>query len=153
MSMKKYLTRLVLVFLCVNVGLMLTAIIANAQTISKKDDNGNAVRSVFNDVENGIINNDIDLIAQHFSKQISLSVPGTESGFYSANQSISILRNYFNYRHNVSFILSTRQLTGEIPYATGAGYNTSRGKRESFQIYTALKRAHGVWIITQFNVY
>jgi hypothetical protein len=119
------------------------------QTIS----NENYARDILNDIEVGIQRNDVDIIAGHFLKQLSLSLPGTESGIYSTNQAISILQNYFNTLHVISFKFTTIQDRTEMPYATGGGVYVARGKKESFQVYVALRAVHGTWIVTQFNVY
>jgi hypothetical protein len=125
----------------------------NVQTQSGSVDEPKSMRNMLNEIEQSIQRNDIDLITPHFLKQLSLSLPGTESGVYSTNQAISILQNYFNSKHIIAFKFTTIHDRGDILYATGGGRSVSRGKQETFQVYVAFRTVHGSWMISQFNVY
>ena len=111
------------------------------------------VSIVFNDVESGLVSNSVNFAAKHFSRQIYISLQGAESGYFSMNQAMYILENYFTARKVINFKFTTTKLSGEVPYATGGGYFTLKGKQDLFQVYISLAKNDSRWVITQFNVY
>jgi hypothetical protein len=137
----------------VMMALVVLFIPSTAGTQAHLTNTNESAQDVLNKIELGIQRNNVDLIARNFLQQLSLSLPGAESGIYSTNQAISILQNYFDNTRIISFKFTTTHNGGETPYATGGGSYISRGKKDSFQVYTALRRVHGTWIITQFNIY
>jgi hypothetical protein len=108
---------------------------------------------VFRDVEMGILEGDAGTFSKHFARQISLSLSGTESGYFSGNQAAYIIQNYFKLHHTIRFRLTTISLDSPNPYATGGGSFQYRGSVMQLQIYISLSRQDNRWTITQFNVY
>ena len=126
------------------------------------------VRSIFDDIQRGIGRGDPGLFLRHFARQVSIYVRGGESGYYSANQAYYILKSFFDSRRILGFRFSTvfdpgehapkpgEALTDEpesAPYATGGGTFLMKGGREPFQVYVAISKIDGRWLVTQFNVY
>jgi len=112
-----------------------------------------AAEALFRKIEEGIAGGDIGRFSQDFARQAFVAVRGKESGYFSANQSFLIVRNFFASRKLSSFRLSKRESGGSMPFATGGGTFLSRGTMESFQVYVALTRLESRWVIAQFNVY
>ena len=111
------------------------------------------VRKLFNDIERGIILSPLGLTLVQFAQQVFVNMPGGESGYFSANQTASILQRYFSSRTSLSFEFSRFSDMGSTPYATGRLNFTSRGRRESAQIYVSLRYQDSRWVISQFNIY
>jgi hypothetical protein len=82
-----------------------------------------------------------------------VNMSGGESGYFSANQTVSILQRYLSGRTSLSFEFSRYNDLGPTPYATGRLTSISRGRRESAQIYVSLRHQDSRWVITQFNIY
>jgi hypothetical protein len=111
------------------------------------------VLNVIRKVEQGIQTNTIGVIEHDFSAMISVSIGSTERGYVSANQVISMLKNYFSNRRPVSFEFSRINDKGAAPYATGRLVYIQKGNQESAQIYIALTYEESRWVINQLNIY
>jgi hypothetical protein len=110
-------------------------------------------RGVFNTVEDGFSEGSIGRFSPHFGSQLSVNLRGGESGSYSANQAYYVLENYLRTRKLVDFEFESVSEFGSNPFATGTAGFAVRSGKESAQVYVALARAGGRWVITQINIY
>ena len=110
-------------------------------------------RKLFAVIEEGIVISPFGLTPTQFAQQVFVNMPGGESGYFSANQTASVLQRYFSSRASLSFEFSRYSDSGSTPYATGRLNFTSRGRRESAQIYVSLRFQDSKWVIGQFNIY
>ncbi len=111
------------------------------------------VSRLFGIIEHGIVSSSFAPVSAHFAPQVFVNMSGGESGYFSANQTVSILQRYFSSRTSLSFEFSRLSDTGSTPYATGRVTFNSRGRRESAQIYVSLRYQDSRWVINQFNIY
>jgi hypothetical protein len=111
------------------------------------------VRKLFETIERGIVNSSLRESAPHFADQVFVNMSSGESGYFSANQTISILQRYLSSRSSLTFEFSRFSDTGTTPYATGRMSFISRGRKESAQIYVSLRFQDSRWVVSQFNVY
>ena len=110
-------------------------------------------RKLFGLIEQGIVNASLSSASPSFAQQVFVNMSGGESGYFSANQTVSVLQRYLSSRTSLSFEFSRFGDTGATPYATGRLTSISRGRRESAQIYVSLRHQDARWVITQFNIY
>ena len=111
------------------------------------------VRKLFALIQRGIVDASLSSTKSNFADQVLVNVSGGESGYFSANQTISILQRYLSSRTSLSFEFSRYSEIGPTPYATGRLSSLSRGRRESAQIYVSLRLTGSRWVIAQFNIY
>jgi hypothetical protein len=109
--------------------------------------------AVFQAMQKGISDGELDALTRYFAKHIYLNVRGVESGYYSANQAQIVLQNFFSSHKPLSFSFTTYGESGGAPYATGRGSFNVRGSREFIQVYIALTRHKDTWVVSQFNIY
>jgi hypothetical protein len=110
-------------------------------------------RKLFGIIERSILSASLTSASSHFAQQVFVNMSGGESGYFSANQTVSILQRYFSSRSSLAFEFSRFSETGSTPYATGRLMFTARGRRESAQIYVSLRFQDSRWVISQFNIY
>ena len=110
-------------------------------------------RALLQKVERGIVGGSAETFNVNFGKQVSMTITGAESGYYSAGQASLILQNFFSTRKPTQFVFSRINDTVASPYATGRLSFIRRGNRESVQVYVSLTRQESQWVITQFNIY
>ena len=110
-------------------------------------------RKLFGVVEQSILKSSLTSASPHFAQQVFVNMSGGESGYFSANQTVSILQRYFSSRSSLAFEFSRFSDTGTTPYATGRLTFTARGRRESAQVYVSLRFQDSRWVISQFNIY
>ena len=110
-------------------------------------------RKILDEIQNGISKGDAALFSRHFGSQVYISLKGSEGGYYSANQALYVLQNFFSSHRPISFAFSTHGEADETPFATGRGHLNARGVRESVQVYVSLTQHNGRWVVAEFNVY
>ena len=67
--------------------------------IQQNINNGNKVKIqtvIFNDIESGIVSNDVKKFSQYFSSQPYISLVNGVNGYYSSNQAFYIMEDFFN---------------------------------------------------------
>ena len=120
----------------------------------QKDGNITAQREkIIKDVENGILQNNVRSFSRYFDKNIYVTLREGETGYFSSNQAVYVLQNYFESHRFLRFAFSTINVTDVPIYATGGGTYISRGSQEHVQIYITVSHARGGYVITQFCVY
>ena len=108
---------------------------------------------ILKEIQAGISEGDGELLARHLGAQVYLSLKSSEGGYYSANQALYILQNFFLLHKPISFTFSTYGDIEANPFATGRGTFNAQGMRESLQLYVSLSRQNGRWVISEFNAY
>jgi hypothetical protein len=111
------------------------------------------VRRLFETIERDIVRSSLTESSRHFAEQVFVNMSSGESGYFSANQTASILQRYLSSRTSLSFEFSRFSETGTTPYATGRLSFVSRGRKESAQVYVSLRFQDSRWVVSQFNVY
>jgi hypothetical protein len=109
--------------------------------------------AIFSDIQAGLRSGDVTLFSKNLAKQVYLNLPDIAGGFFSDNQATYILKDYLKAHRMVSFKLSTTNMTGPTPFATGGGTYLRRGNPELIQVYIALKKSADRWVIAQFSVF
>ncbi len=107
---------------------------------------------IFTLVESGLRRADLSSLSKLFGREVFVSLKGGESGYFSTNQAFLIIQSFLRARRPVSFTFSTKE-EGDESFATGSGVFLSKGSRETLQVYVAVSRLGGRWVISQFNVY
>jgi hypothetical protein len=113
----------------------------------------NSSGEIIDRIEKGINDGNVEIFGPYLGPQVSISMSGDRSGWYSTNQAYSILKNYFGMRKTLSFAFTTREESDQRAIATGGGRFVKRGTKESVQIYVMLKYIEEKWIITQIHLY
>jgi len=123
------------------------------QPQGKENSQFGAVRLVFNAVEAALVAGNAGSLSPLLAKQVSMTIRGNESGFFSSAQSLTILKKFFSPRKPTQFSFSRLNDTVSHPYATGRLDFVLRGSKESVQVYVSLTQQDSAWVISQFNIY
>lgn len=111
------------------------------------------IKEIFKKIESGLKANSIDFFKDEFGDIVSMTIGPDEHGYYSANQSVSVLVNYFSERRLSSFEFSAISEKDNVPYATGRFTCIQKGIKKTAQVYVSLTRQDSSWVISQFNIY
>ena len=117
--------------------------------------NGNKVKIqtiIFNDIESGIVSNDVKKFSQYFSSQPYISLVNGVNGYYSSNQAYYILEDFFNSFKVVSFKMEETKSEGPVSYGKGDYYFEKKGRREVAHLYITLSKSGNKWYITQISI-
>ena len=123
----------------------------NHQQSSLND--SSSIVTICDDIQHGLASGDIQLLSKHFNRQVYLNLRGVDGGYFSINQAFYILQNYFRNHKVKNDSFSTISDIEESPFATGGGTFFQHGNTDIFQVYVALTKINGQWVVSQFNVY
>jgi hypothetical protein len=112
-----------------------------------------AQRQILAEIQAGIAKGDVGVFAKHLGTQVYMSLKDSERGYFSANQALYVLQDFFSVHRPISFTFSTQGEIEDSPFATGRGFFIARGLRESAQVYVSLARSEGRWVVAEFNIY
>ena len=107
---------------------------------------------VFNDIEKGIVSNDVKKFSQYFSPQPYISLVNGVNGYYSSNQAYYIMEDFFNSFKIVSFEMAETKTEGTVSYGKGDYYYEKKGRREVAHLYISLSKSGNKWYITQISI-
>ncbi|MCW8804559.1 MAG: DUF4783 domain-containing protein, partial [Ignavibacteriaceae bacterium] len=107
---------------------------------------------IFNDIESGIISNDVKKFSQYFSSQPYISLVNGVNGYYSSNQAYYIIEDFFNSFKIVSFKMEETKTEGSVSYGKGNYYYEKKGKRQIAHLYITLSKSGNKWYITQISI-
>jgi len=124
---------------------------ASAQGKTKQDTLTPA--TIFIELKQSIDDGNVKAVSKYIGTRVYLNLKDAESGYYSGNQAAYLIQNFFGTRRSLTFRFSTIKDTENSPYATGSGTFMARGGRAKLQVYVALSKKDGKWVITQFSVY
>ncbi|MDI6803534.1 MAG: DUF4783 domain-containing protein [Bacteroidota bacterium] len=133
------------------ISLILITLIA--LDLKAQEDGQEKNREIFKAIESGVDAGEIDRFAGYFAQQVYVSIRGGESGYFSSNQTYYIIKNFLTARKPLGFSFTTYGFADEIPFATGRALFRIKGNRESVQVYAALSKSNGKWVIDKINFY
>jgi len=107
---------------------------------------------IFNNLESGILTNDVKKISKYFSPQPYISLINGVNGYYSSNQAYYILEDFFTIYKVVSFKISETKNEESVSYGKGDYYFEKKGKREVAHLYVTLSKSGSKWHITQISI-
>lgn len=107
---------------------------------------------IFNNLESGILTNDVKKISKYFSPQPYISLINGVNGYYSSNQAYYILEDFFTTYKVVSFKISETKNEESVSYGKGDYYFEKKGKREVAHLYVTLSKSGSKWHITQISI-
>jgi hypothetical protein len=107
---------------------------------------------IFNDIESGILTNDVKKISKYFSPQPYISLINGVNGYYSSNQAYYILEDFFTTYKVVSFKIGETKNEESVSYGKGDYYFEKKGKREVAHLYVTLSKSGSKWHITQISI-
>jgi len=107
---------------------------------------------IFNDIEQGIVSNDVKKISQYFSPQPYISLVSGVNGYYSSNQAYYIMEDFFNSFKVVSFKMEDTKTEGTVSYGKGDYYFEKKGRREVAHLYITLNKSGNKWYISQISI-
>jgi len=128
---------------------------AQDNTLQRNINTNNTLKAqnvIFNDIESGILSNDIKKISKYFSSQPYISLINGVNGYYSTNQAYYILEDFFDAFKVVSFKISETKNDETVSFGKGDYYFEKKGKREIAHLYVTLSKTGSKWYITQISI-
>lgn len=110
---------------------------------------GNPQQDIFDDIESSIAVGNADKLSNHLNSSVELELPGEIEGIYSKQQSVVILRKFFNKYPPQSFkIVHRGNGTGGNKFSVG-DYRT--GGERIFRVTIFVKKVDSKYLIQEIE--
>lgn len=126
--------------------LLLTNLVFSQDT--KLDD----VNKLFIKIEEGLNNNAVDKFANYFSNKNFISLSNGNSGYYSANQSYYVIKDFLSVFQPISFKLTNIVIDTTNPFASGILKYNNKGIRGTALVFISLQFIDNKWRISQITI-
>ncbi len=113
----------------------------------------NSPAELFHSIEQGILQNEIDIFASYLGVQVTASIGDDQPEILSKNQAQAILQNFLHARHTIRFQFTTSRYDSDAGFATGRVVFTERGRKSNMQVYVRVMNINSKWYITQINFF
>jgi Domain of unknown function (DUF4783) len=103
-------------------------------------------------VQSSIVNKNLKALSPFFASKVYISLLSGKEGYYSAEQSFYILKDFFLNYAPVSFTFSNSNAASSNPYGVGTLRYVTRGKHGKAQLFVSLSKARNDWRISQITI-
>jgi len=107
---------------------------------------------LFIKIEDGLNSGSIDKFSKYFSSKNYLSLAGGNSGYFSANQSYYVIKDFLSIYQPISFKLSNSITETNNPFASGILKYNNKGIRGSATVFISLQFLDDQWRISQITI-
>jgi hypothetical protein len=107
---------------------------------------------VFIKIEEGIGSGSVDKFSNYFSPRNYLSFTNGAAGYYSANQSYYVIKDFLSVNQPISFKITNMVTETATPFAAGTLKYISRGIRTIATVFISLQLSDNNWRITQITI-
>ncbi|MDH7515765.1 MAG: DUF4783 domain-containing protein [Bacteroidota bacterium] len=111
-----------------------------------------AVRKVFSAAEAAIAGGELQGITGFLHAKVFLTLATGENGYYSAEQTLFILRNFFRQHAPLGFSFGNTKIGAESAYGVGFLRYVKRGQQGTAQVFLSLTRTEQGWRIDQITI-
>lgn len=117
-----------------------------------QDRNVGEVAKIFSQFEEGLASGAIDKFSAYFAGKNYLCLRNGPTGYYSANQSYYVLKDYLSVYQPISFKLTNIVSDSSTPFASGVLRYSSKGIRGFAMVFVSLHNADNTWRISQITI-
>ena len=110
------------------------------------------VNKIFIHIEDGLNNNAIDKFATYFSEKNFISLKNGNSGYFSANQSYYVIKDFLSIYKPLSFKLTNIVTDSTNPFASGILRYNNNGIRGTAVVFISLQLVNNQWRISQITI-
>lgn len=117
-----------------------------------QDHNNGEVVKIFSQFEEGLASGTIDKFSVFFAGKNYISLKNGATGYYSANQSYYVLKDYLSVYQPISFKLTNIVTDSSTPFASGVLRYSSKGIRGFAMVFISLQNSDNTWRISQITI-
>lgn len=110
------------------------------------------VMKIFNQFEEGLTSGAVDKFSNYFSSKNYISLRNGYTGYYSANQSYYVIKDYLSIYQPISFKLTNIVSETSTPFASGVLRYSSKGIRNFAMVFISLQYSNNTWRISQITI-
>jgi hypothetical protein len=111
-----------------------------------------SAKQILDIVEKSIAENNLQALSPLFASKVYLSLLTGKEGYFSAEQTFFILKNFFLTYTPIAFAYSNSSPASDNPYGVGTLQYMNRGQRGKAQLFVSLTRTRNDWRISQITI-
>ena len=132
--------------------LLMILLFISVQTVYSQESKNREVSGIFIKIEEGMNGRAVDKFSKYFSGKNYISLTGGASGYYSANQSYYVIKDFLSIYQPISFKLTNTVIDTENPFASGILKYNNKGIRGTATVFISLQYADDQWRISQITI-
>lgn len=134
-----------------NIALGVIMLFFAAGIIAQETKPKDAVK-LFVKIEDGIGSGSVDKFSSYFSQRNYLSFTNGAAGYYSANQSYYVIKDFLSVNQPISFKITNMVTETATPFAAGTLKYISKGIRTTATVFISLQMIDNQWRISQITI-
>jgi len=127
-------------FLCIN------------NSIIAQENKDRELNRLFIKIEDGLGSGSVDIFSGSFSNKNFLSLSSGNTGYYSANQSYYVIKDFLSIHQPISFKFTNIVTETNNPFASGILRYNNKGIRGTAMVFVALQFIGNQWRISQITI-
>ncbi len=132
--------------------IILVSITVFASGIEAQESRNREVNRLMIKIEEGLSNGSVDKFSGYFSPRNYLSLSKGPSGYFSANQSYYVIKDYLSINNPYSFNFTNIVTETNNPFAAGTLKFNNNGIRGSATVFVTLQLIDDQWRISQITI-
>jgi hypothetical protein len=120
--------------------------------LKAQDQSGKDALRVFTRIEEGIADCAVDKFSKFFGSKNYISLANGTAGYYSANQSYYVIKDFLSINTPTSFKLTNTVTETSTPFASGILKYSSNGIRKTATVFLMLQIIENHWHISQITI-
>jgi hypothetical protein len=121
-------------------------------SIIAQDVRGKEVQKLLYKIEEGLTSGSVDKFSAYFGNRNYLSLSNGTNGYFSANQSYYIIKDYLSIYQPISFKFTNIVSDSNTPFAAGNLRYNNNGVRGNATIFLTLQLIDNHWRISQITI-
>ncbi len=137
-----------------NIAMLFTFlfVLFSNQKVLAQDFKSKEALKIFARIEEGINTGSIDKFSNYFANRNYLSLTNGVAGYYSANQSYYVIKDFLSVTQPLNFKLTNIVTETSAPFAAGSLRYISNGIRGTATVFISLQFIENQWRISQITV-
>ena len=134
------------------ISALLTILLIGSNVCYAQDSKSKEAGILFVKIEEGLNTGAVDKFSKYFSSKNYISLANGTSGYYSANQSYYVIKDFLSVYQPISFKLTNSVLETSNPFASGMFKFNNKGIRGNATVFIALQYLDNQWRISQITI-
>lgn len=133
-------------------SVFLLNIASTTSIILAQEKKSTEAHKVFLRIEEGLNSSAVDKFSNYFGDKNYLSLANGTAGYFSANQSYYVIKDFLSVYQSVSFKLTNIVTETSTPFASGSLKYNNKGIRGTATVFIALYLIDNQWRIYQITI-
>lgn len=132
--------------------ILLAILLVGSTIVIPQDTKIREANKLFVKIEEGIGAGAVDKFSNFFSGKNFISLPDNKNGYFSANQSYYLLKDFLSIYQPISFKITSIITDSSSPFASGMLKYNNKGIRGSAIVFISLQFVDEEWRISQITI-